>query len=290
MNHLMRELAPVTDHSWSQIDQEATRSLKHVLAGAPPHEFTGPLGWGAVSSTGGGRTENLDGAALGPVEVARRTVAPLIELRSAFSLAKSELAAADRGATDLDLDPVIDAGRASALAEDQLVFHGYQPGGVSGSRAVDAPSGGDHQRGLQPLSRARGPGGGRSPRRRHRRSLHDRPGSSLFHRRHRDHRARGLPGLRAPPSDPLGGPVVWAPAVDGAVVLSQRGGDFELTVGQDFSVGYRSEDATSVNLYIEESLSASTHPTLRCTSLTSEQPGVRNRSRVVSRWPGLLPA
>ena len=32
----------------------------------------------------------------------------------------------------------------------------------------------------------------------------------------------------------LEGPVVWAPAVDGAVVLSQRGGDFELTVGQDF--------------------------------------------------------
>ena len=39
------------------------------------------------------------------------------------------------------------------------------------------------------------------------------------------------------------------------MVLSQRGGDFELTVGQDFSVGYRSEDATSVNLYVEESLS-----------------------------------
>ncbi len=52
----------------------------------------------------------------------------------------------------------------------------------------------------------------------------------------------------------LDGPVVWAPAVDGAVVLSQRGGDFELTVGEDFSVGYRSSDVTSVQLYIEESL------------------------------------
>jgi uncharacterized linocin/CFP29 family protein len=52
----------------------------------------------------------------------------------------------------------------------------------------------------------------------------------------------------------LDGPVVWAPAVDGAVVLSQRGGDFELTVGEDFSVGYRSDDAGSVDLFIEESL------------------------------------
>jgi uncharacterized linocin/CFP29 family protein len=53
----------------------------------------------------------------------------------------------------------------------------------------------------------------------------------------------------------LDGPVVWAPAVDGAVVLSRRGGDFELTIGEDFSVGYRSDDATSVDFYIEESLS-----------------------------------
>ena len=52
----------------------------------------------------------------------------------------------------------------------------------------------------------------------------------------------------------LEGPVVWAPAVDGAVVLSQRGGDFELTIGEDFSLGYRSSDATAVALYIEESL------------------------------------
>jgi uncharacterized linocin/CFP29 family protein len=52
----------------------------------------------------------------------------------------------------------------------------------------------------------------------------------------------------------LGGPVVWAPAVDGAVVISHRGGDFELTVGEDFSVGYRSADAIAVELYIEESL------------------------------------
>ncbi len=52
----------------------------------------------------------------------------------------------------------------------------------------------------------------------------------------------------------LGGPVVWAPAVDGAVVLSQRGGDFQLTVGEDFSVGYRAHDGDTVDLYIEESL------------------------------------
>ena len=52
----------------------------------------------------------------------------------------------------------------------------------------------------------------------------------------------------------LGGPVVWAPAVQGAVVVSQRGGDFELTVGQDFSLGYDATVGGSVHLYLEESL------------------------------------
>jgi uncharacterized linocin/CFP29 family protein len=51
----------------------------------------------------------------------------------------------------------------------------------------------------------------------------------------------------------LDGPIVWAPAVDGAVVLSVRGGDFELTVGQDFSIGYLEHTASAVRLYLQES-------------------------------------
>jgi uncharacterized linocin/CFP29 family protein len=47
---------------------------------------------------------------------------------------------------------------------------------------------------------------------------------------------------------------VWAPAVDGAVVLSQRGDDFELTVGQDASIAYRSHDADTVTLELQESV------------------------------------
>ena len=178
---------------------------------------------------------------------------PLIELRAPFSLSKSELAAADRGATDLDLAPVIAAGRAAALAEDHLVFHGYTQGVVSGIVAV---------------------------------SPHQPVVISDDYGRYPEHVAKAVAALRgADISGPfaialgarcftgvtettehggypvfehlrqiLDGPVVWAPAVDGAVVLSQRGGDFELTIGEDFSVGYRSDDAGSVDLFIEESL------------------------------------
>jgi len=252
MNHLMRELAPVTDGSWSKIDEEASRSLKHFLAARRLVDFAGPLGW-EHSAVDIGRVSVVDSGALGPVDAAVRTVAPLVELQASFSLAKSELAAADRGADDLDLDTVIAAGRNAALAEDHLVFHGYDHGGVTGMVPASPH---------QPVT------------------------ISDDYSHYPEHVAKAVAALRAadiagPYALALGarcfsgvtetterggypvfehlhhildGPVVWAPAVDGAVVLSQRGGDYQLTVGQDFSVGYRADDAESVHLYIEESL------------------------------------
>jgi uncharacterized linocin/CFP29 family protein len=50
------------------------------------------------------------------------------------------------------------------------------------------------------------------------------------------------------------GPIIWAPAVNGAVVLSTRGGDFELTVGRDLSIGYASHTDAVVRLYLTESM------------------------------------
>ncbi len=127
MNHLMRELAPVTDEAWAQIEAEATRSITHVLAGRRLVDFSGPHGWGH-GAVDVGRADQVDPGELDGVEVAQRSVLPLLELRSAFSLSRSELADADRGATDLDLSTVIAAGRAAGLAEDHVVFHGHRTG------------------------------------------------------------------------------------------------------------------------------------------------------------------
>jgi uncharacterized linocin/CFP29 family protein len=252
MNHLMRELAPIADGAWEQIDDEASRSIKHFLAARTLVDFSGPLGWGHAS-VDIGRLGPLDSGSLEGVQTAVRQVMPLIQVRSAFSLDRSELDAAERGATGTDLDAVIAAGRAAALAEDQMVFHGYEPGGIPGMVTA---------------------------------SPHGAVAISDDYTHYPEHVAQAVAVLRAadiagPYAIALGarcftgvtettehggypvfehlrqildGPVVWAPAVDGAVVLSQRGGDFELTVGEDFSVGYTSSDATSVTLYIEESL------------------------------------
>jgi uncharacterized linocin/CFP29 family protein len=53
----------------------------------------------------------------------------------------------------------------------------------------------------------------------------------------------------------LGGPIVWAPAVQGGAVVSMRGGDFLFESGQDLSIGYESHDAETVRLYLEETFS-----------------------------------
>ena len=53
----------------------------------------------------------------------------------------------------------------------------------------------------------------------------------------------------------LEGPIVWAPGVKGAVVVSLRGGDFLFECGQDLSIGYESHDGEVVRLYLEESFS-----------------------------------
>lgn len=252
MNHLLRDLAPVTDRAWKAIDDEATRSLKHYLAARRLIDFDGPHGW-EHSAVDLGRVLPIAKGPIDGVSAVRRSVLPLVELRAPFFLPRSELAAADRGADDVDLDPVIAAGRAAALAEDGLVFHGYELGGIAGI----IPS-----------------------------SPHPAVPINDEYGRYPEHVARAVAVLRAADIDGpyavalgsrcftgvtettehggysvfqhireiLGGPVVWAPAVDGAVVLSQRGGDFEITVGEDFSIGFAAADVDAVQLYIEESV------------------------------------
>ncbi len=264
MNHLTKELAPINDAAWAQIDEEAARSLKHFLAGRRLLDVTGPLGW-TESSVDLGRVDALSAGPRDGVEASVRKVQPLVEFRTGFSLAHTELEAAERGA-QIDLGPVIEASRTAALAEDGAVFHGFAGGGITGL-APDSP--------------------------------HPPVTITNDYNRYPEHVAKAVATLRAADiAGPyaialgsrcftgvtettehggypvfehlrqiLGGPVVWAPAVDGAVVVSLRGGDFELTIGEDFSIGYLSHDGTSVQLYLEESLTLVNHAPEAATAL-----------------------
>jgi uncharacterized linocin/CFP29 family protein len=251
MNDLGRELAPITDEAWRAIDDEARAALKVNLAGRRIADFEGPLGWQA-SAVPLGRTEALARRPHDGVTGAVRRVQPLVELRASFELARAELDAIARGAKDPDLDAVRTAARAIALAEDRAVFHGYPDAGITG--ICEAAAGTaltvteDYE--AYPamvataLAKLRGAGidGGYAI------AL----GPKCYTGLTQTFTRGGYPVIQHV-QKLLDGPVIWAPAVDGAVVVSQRGGDFALTVGRDLSIGYRDHSAKTVELYLEES-------------------------------------
>jgi uncharacterized linocin/CFP29 family protein len=251
MNDLIRELAPISAAAWEEIEEEAKRTLEYNLAARKLVDFKGPLGWDA-SAVSLGRTQSVQPAPQNGVEARLRRVQPLLELRIPFELDREELEAVGRGARDPNLDPVRDAARSAALAEDRAIFHGYAAGSIQG--IIEAASGAtlpisdNYQEypGLvaEALSKLRTSGVG-GP---YAIALGPRCYTGLTKTTH-----GGYPVI-AHVQRLLDGPIVWAPGVNGAVVMSVRGDDFEMTVGQDFSIGYLSHTATTVTLYLQESL------------------------------------
>jgi uncharacterized linocin/CFP29 family protein len=252
-DHLLRSHAPITRSSWDEIDQEARERLVVALAARRLVDFSGPHGW-EHSATNLGRTEPIAEAPCPGVIGLRRRVLPLAEVRADFTVSRAELRAGDRGAEDVDLDALDGAARNLAVAENKAVFHGWSHAGIQGiteaSPHPQVPRGADFNDYPRPVAKAvelllqcgvGGPYGlalgtddytGVIETAEH-------GGYPLF-----DH-------LR----QILDGPIVWSPGVEGAVVLSQRGGDFLFESGQDLAVGYDHHDADDVHLYLLESFS-----------------------------------
>jgi uncharacterized linocin/CFP29 family protein len=248
MDHLFRDLAPVSDTGWQEIENEAKRTLKTTLAARKLVDFAGPLGWKA-SAVSIGRTKSVEPPPRTAVETRLREVLPLVELRVPFELSRAELAALDRGAEDFDTDPIIAAARQIAIAEDRAVFHGYPTAGVRGMCA-------DAESSVEISATHDYPALVTSALNRLREQGVDGPFAVALSERCyaelTEATEGGYPVLQHV-RRLIDGPLVWAPGLDGALVVSLRGGDFELTVGQDFSIGYLEHDASRVRLYIEES-------------------------------------
>lgn len=249
MNDLLRALAPIPDAAWRLIEEEAKRTLRDILAARKLVDFTGPLGWEA-SSVNTGRARRLAEPAAG-VEARLRGVQPLVELRAPFELDREQLEAVGRGAKDPNLDPVRQAARNAGLAEDRAVFQGYAAAGIEGlmqaGKGATLKLTDDYTAYpsvvADAVSRLRTSG------------VHGPYAIALGPRCYSGLTKTTVGGypVMEHVRRLLDGPIVWAAGVDGAAVLSQRGGDFELTVGQDFSIGYLEHSASSVRLYLQES-------------------------------------
>ncbi|HEY5243055.1 MAG TPA: family 1 encapsulin nanocompartment shell protein, partial [Polyangiaceae bacterium] len=251
MDLLKRKKAPITDEAWKQIDDEARRVLQLHLAGRKVVDFSGPHGW-KLGSVNTGRLTPVGKGPLGGVSYAVRVVQPLVEVRAPIVMKIMELDYAARGADDLDLDPVIAVAEQVAHAEDTAIFHGFDGGDITGiieasphkpiavNAILDWPKA--VVAGLEVL-RAAGVNGPYAL------AL----GLQAYDELDADSED-GYPLRRRFAETLPDVTLIWAPALQGgAVLLSTRGGDYELTVGQDLSVGYAVHDRTDVELYLTES-------------------------------------
>lgn len=249
---LKRAHAPLLAEAWKEIDEQAANVLRLNLAGRKLVDFDGPRGW-HHAAVNVGRLDLDTEAPVPDVAAGLRKVQPLVELRTSIVLDLLELDSIARGAANPELEPVVAAAERMALAEDGAIFHGYQAAGIAGlidsspHEPIALKSAEDYPRAVLdgqerlrragisgPFALALGPD-----------AYEELLGTT----------DRGYPTAKLIRREILdGGAIVRSPAIrGGGVLLSTRGGDYELTVGIDLSIGYAHHDRQRVELYLTES-------------------------------------
>lgn len=247
---LRRSLAPLTDEAWKEVDEAATRALRSQLSARAVVDFDGPHGW-ECAAVNLGRLSPPKKDDANKVPWCLREVQPLIETRMGCTLDQWELDNVSRGCSDPDLEELENAARAVALFEETAIYHGFAKGQIKGilpsckHKPIRLPSGVDKYPAavadaVKQLDLA-GIGG---------------PyalvlGTDAFYPLMQSG-SGGYPPRRIV-REMLGQDVLWSPALKGGVLLSTRGGDFVLTVGQDVSVGYAANNREKVELFLTES-------------------------------------
>ncbi|MHC2465149.1 family 1 encapsulin nanocompartment shell protein [Bradyrhizobium embrapense] len=250
MNNLHRGLVPISDAAWAQIEEEASRTLKRHLAARRVVDVDGPKGTD-FSAVGTGHLKKIATPGDG-VEATQRDVRALVELRVPFELSRQAIDDVERGSNDSDWDPLKEAARKIAFAEDRAVFDGYAAAGIQGIRQGTSnpvltlpPSVKNYPTVVAEAVSQLRLAGVNGP---YTLLLGTEPYTAIG-----GATDDGYPVLQHI-QRLVDGKIIWAPAIAGGVLLTTRGGDFQLSIGQDLSIGYLSHSATSVQLYFQETI------------------------------------
>jgi len=249
MNILKQELAPITNEGWEEINEQARQVFNSNLTARKFVDIDGPKGieYSAVSN---GRLLVKEMQNVGGVNYGIRKVQPLIEVRNPFELDLWELDNASRGAEDIDLAPLEQAASELAEFENQAIFNGFNEAGVEGLKASSdyesIPFLQEPEKILSDLGyvttqlKQNGVEG---------------PYNLVVNTDAKKlllSQVNGYPLLKQI-ENAIEGEVIEAPGIDNAFMVSARGGDFRLTLGQDISIGYDTSGPQSVKLYFTES-------------------------------------
>lgn len=248
---LNRDHAPLGPRAFDAIEDELATIRKHRLTARRLVDFTEPAGAG-LSAIDTHRIDEAPDQQLPGIKWGLRRVLPLLEVRAPFSLPQQELEFLERGAKDANLEAVSRAAEALAHFEETLVYRGIPGAQLQGLAAMAAHEPKEVTAegaslteavvdGVARLSRA----GIAGP--------YDLVLEPRLHTVALTPADDGRP-LRDYLAEVSRGDVHTSIGVAGGLLLSRRGGDFELVVGQDAAVGYESHDAETVHLFAIETL------------------------------------
>lgn len=250
MNILKKQLAPLTENAWKEINDQAKEIFKVYLTGRKFVDIDGPNGLeqGAVST---GRLLSTDHSEKG-INYGLREVLPLIEIRKPFELDHWEMDNIERGAKDIDLESLEKAAKQVASFEENLIYKGLKEGKVAGLENSTS-----HPKVKLPAT----------------------PEKCLkvIGEQVQNFEKEGIEGpytliingnkWKEILSLDTGYPVVKkleeVLKVNKVIVnhgdfnsylITERGGDFELSVGQDISIGYEGIEDKKIKLFFMESL------------------------------------
>ncbi|MCF8234738.1 MAG: bacteriocin family protein [Bacteroidales bacterium] len=249
MDILKKKMAPISDKAWEEINEQAEDVFKTDLSARKFVDVDGPHGL-ELGSVSAGRLEIPKAQDEEGLEYGLYKVLPLLETRSKFELDLWELDNVDRGAEDIDLESLEKAAKRMARFEENVIYEGLKNAGITGLKSrsehekVEFPE--DPSKILHAVTRAismfksasvEGP-------------------YSLVLDIDKWEKVSSYVGdypLRLQLENLLDGKIILAPNLNGALLVTERGGDFRLTLGQDLSIGYESHDSRNVQLFFTES-------------------------------------
>lgn len=254
MDILKRELAPIPQEAWTEIDDQAARSLKAILSARKVIDLTGPMG-PDFPGVPEGRLERPEDQPSSGLSYGIHKVHHLVETRIPFELDINEMDNAVRGARDIDLANLEAAAQDIGLFEESVVYHGLPPANISGlKQCADQECltiGSTPAELLETVAEGLTVFASRSV---------EGPfafvvGPKLWSRM--SAHLQGYP-VKMQAENILGGEVLLSPYLRGsfeneAYMISKRGGDFEIILGNDLAIGYESHTASNVKLYFTES-------------------------------------
>ncbi len=247
MDVFKRSLAPITEEAWEEIDDFAKEVIESQLSARKVIDVEDPKGLD-FSSVSLGSIEIPSGQKEDEVNYGIRMVKPIVETRISFELDMWEVDNISRGSKDPDFDPLEKAAKKVALFEEEAVFNGLKVGSITGisEAAVFNFSKADENISYLALfakavdqMKDAGVSGPYSL------VIPSEKWQTIVDS------SSGYP-IEKKISILLGGAVILNQNLDRAFVISERGGDFILTLGSDFSIGYESHTSSKVKLFLME--------------------------------------